>query len=165
MGCWCGCLSRARCRVFAYGPADATAIPKPHRLLPHLDPDWFYLSGTGLSRLPWKKRPLNGCAVVEVVVILATSVQRPDHRECRCATLLRPDHRECRWATLLRLDHRECRRTIKSADVLPCYAQTRECRCATLLRLDHRECGFATLQRPDHRECGCCQAAWISVEF
>jgi len=36
------------------GPADATAIPKPHRLLPHLNPDWFYLSGTGLSSLSWK---------------------------------------------------------------------------------------------------------------
>jgi len=31
--------------------ADSTAIPKPHNLLPHLNPDWFYLSGTGLPRL------------------------------------------------------------------------------------------------------------------
>jgi len=30
---------------------NATAIPKPHRILPHLNPDWFYLSGTGLPRL------------------------------------------------------------------------------------------------------------------
>ena len=44
-------LSGARCRLFAYGPADATAIPKPHHLLPHLNPDWFYPFGTGLSRL------------------------------------------------------------------------------------------------------------------
>ena len=31
-------------------------IPKPHYLLPHLNPGWFYLSGTsnGLSRLSWK---------------------------------------------------------------------------------------------------------------
>jgi len=36
-------------------------IPKPHRLLPHLNPDWFYLSGTGLPRCGWK-RPLNGCS-------------------------------------------------------------------------------------------------------
>jgi len=36
-------------------PADATAIPKPHRLLPHLNPDWFYVSGTGLPRLSWKR--------------------------------------------------------------------------------------------------------------
>jgi len=24
--------------------------PKPHHLLPHLNPDWFYLPGTGLPR-------------------------------------------------------------------------------------------------------------------
>ena len=41
--------------LFAYGPADVTAIPKPHHLLPHLNPDWFYLSGTGLPRLSWKR--------------------------------------------------------------------------------------------------------------
>jgi len=45
MRCWCGHLSGVRCRLFAYGPADATAISKPHHLLPHLHPDWFYLSG------------------------------------------------------------------------------------------------------------------------
>ena len=43
MGCWCGCLSGARCRL-AYVPADATAT---HCLLPQYNPDWFYLSGTG----------------------------------------------------------------------------------------------------------------------
>jgi len=41
VGYWCGYLSGARCRLFAYGPADATAISKPHHLLPHLNPDWF----------------------------------------------------------------------------------------------------------------------------
>ena len=58
MRCWYGYLSGARCRLFAYGPADATAIPKSHHLLPHLNPDWFYLSGTGLRRLSWKR---GGC--------------------------------------------------------------------------------------------------------
>ena len=29
MRCWCGCLSGARCRLFAYGPADATASQNP----------------------------------------------------------------------------------------------------------------------------------------
>ena len=44
------CLQRgANC---LYGPADATAVPKLHNLLPHLNPDWFYLSDTGLPRLP-----------------------------------------------------------------------------------------------------------------
>jgi len=38
-----GYLSGAMCR-FAYGPADATAT---HCLLLQLNPDWFYLSGTG----------------------------------------------------------------------------------------------------------------------
>ena len=55
MWCWCGYLFGARCKLFAYGPADATAIPKPHHLLPHLNPHWFYLSGTGLPRLSWKR--------------------------------------------------------------------------------------------------------------
>jgi len=53
--CWCAHLTGARCRLFAYGPADATAIPKPHHLLSRLNPDWFYLSGTGLPRLSWKR--------------------------------------------------------------------------------------------------------------
>jgi len=55
MRCWCGYLPGARCRLFAYVPADATAIPKPHRLLPHLNPDRYYLSGTGSLRLSWKR--------------------------------------------------------------------------------------------------------------
>ena len=37
MRCWCGYLSAARCSLFAYGPFDATAISKPHHLLPHLN--------------------------------------------------------------------------------------------------------------------------------
>jgi len=55
MRCWCGYLSRERCRLFAYGSADATAVLKPHHLLPRLNPDWFYLSGAGLPRLSWKR--------------------------------------------------------------------------------------------------------------
>jgi len=54
MRCWCGCLSWARCRLFAYGPADATAIPKPHHLLPHWSPEWFDLSGISWPRGSWK---------------------------------------------------------------------------------------------------------------
>ena len=29
MGCWCGYLAEARCRLFASGPADATAFQNP----------------------------------------------------------------------------------------------------------------------------------------
>jgi len=48
-------LSTIIIRLFAYGPADATASQNPLISLPHLNPDWFYLSGTGLPRLSWKK--------------------------------------------------------------------------------------------------------------
>ena len=41
MRCWCGYLSGVKCRLFAYGPADAIAVPKPHHLFPDLNPDWF----------------------------------------------------------------------------------------------------------------------------
>ena len=41
MRSWCGYLSEAKCTLFAYGLADATAIPKPHHLLPDLNPDFF----------------------------------------------------------------------------------------------------------------------------
>ena len=29
--------------------------PTIHHLLPHLNPDWLYLAGTGLTRLFWKR--------------------------------------------------------------------------------------------------------------
>ena len=62
MRCWCGYLSGARCRLFAYGPADVADIPNPHHLLPHLNPEWFYLSGAGLyPEVVLEKRPLSGC--------------------------------------------------------------------------------------------------------
>jgi len=41
-------------------------IPKPNHLLPHLNPDWSYLSGTGLPRLSRKKGRLNGLVVVVI---------------------------------------------------------------------------------------------------
>jgi len=34
MRCWCGYLPGASSRLFAHALADATAIPKPHHLLP-----------------------------------------------------------------------------------------------------------------------------------
>jgi len=45
-------VSGARCTLFAYVPADA---PKPHHLLPHLNPDWFYLFGRGHPGCPGKE--------------------------------------------------------------------------------------------------------------
>ena len=53
-----------RCRLLAYGPADATVIPKPHHLLPHVNTDWFYLSVPCLPRLSWKKKAVKRTGVV-----------------------------------------------------------------------------------------------------
>ena len=44
--------------------------PKDHHLLPHLNPDWFYLSGTGLARLSLKSGRKTGAVVVVVVVVV-----------------------------------------------------------------------------------------------
>ena len=67
-----------------YRPADATAIPKPHHLLPHLNPDWFYLSGIGLPRLYWKRGREMG--VVVLVVVIAMYVH---HLGLYCIVFLR----------------------------------------------------------------------------
>ena len=39
------CILSSRCHC----------ILKPHHFLPHFNPDWFYLSGTSLPRLSWKR--------------------------------------------------------------------------------------------------------------
>jgi len=49
---WPGYLSGARCKWFAYGPADAT--PTPSSLAP-VKSRMVYLSGAGLPRLFWKR--------------------------------------------------------------------------------------------------------------
>ena len=45
----------------------------PQHLLPHLNPDLFHLSGTGLSRLSWKRGRKTGVVVVVVVAAAALS--------------------------------------------------------------------------------------------
>ena len=59
MRCWCGYLSGARCRLFAYGPADATAkiatVPKSHHLLPYFNPHWFHLLVLAYPGCPGKE--------------------------------------------------------------------------------------------------------------
>jgi len=49
---WRGYLYEARCKLFAYGPADATAIPSS---LAPVKSRMVYLSGAGLAGLSWKK--------------------------------------------------------------------------------------------------------------
>jgi len=60
MRCWCGSLSEARCILFAYGPADAIAIPKPHYFPLSLAsfksrlvlPFWYRLAQVVLEKRP-----------------------------------------------------------------------------------------------------------------
>jgi len=42
---------------------------KPHHLLPHLNSDWFYFSGTGLPRLSWKRGRQTDVGLVVVLVV------------------------------------------------------------------------------------------------
>jgi len=72
MTCCCGYLSGTRCKLFTYGPA--IAIPKPYHLLPHLNRDWFYLSGAGLPRCLGKEAVKRVYTVVVVVVIVVVVV-------------------------------------------------------------------------------------------
>jgi len=65
-GFWCGYLSGARCRLFAYNPAYAIVIPKSHHLLPHLNPDWF----RGFTFLVPAYPGSPGKEAVKVVVVL-----------------------------------------------------------------------------------------------
>jgi len=52
MRCWHGYLSGAKCKWFAYVPADASAIPSS---LASLKCRMVYLFGTGFPRLSWKR--------------------------------------------------------------------------------------------------------------
>jgi len=49
--------------LFAYGPADATAVPKAHNLWIHLNLDWFYLN-----------QVVQGVVVIVVVVVVVVAV-------------------------------------------------------------------------------------------
>jgi len=61
-GVWCGYLSAVRCRLFAYSPANTTAIPKPPPSLASFKsrlvlPFWFQL-----TQIVLEKRLLNRCS-------------------------------------------------------------------------------------------------------
>jgi len=66
-GVWRGYLFGAKCKCFAYGPADAATTPSP---LAPVKSRMVYLSGAGLPRLTWKKR-----RQTDVVVVVSTKVQ------------------------------------------------------------------------------------------
>jgi len=67
MGYWRGSLSGVWCKWFAYGPADATAIPSS---LASVRSWMVYLSGVGLPRLSWKKAVIRMCVCVCVYVCM-----------------------------------------------------------------------------------------------
>jgi len=55
MGYWCGYLSAVKCRLFADGPADATAIPTPPSSFASFNsrpvsPFWYWLTQVVLER-------------------------------------------------------------------------------------------------------------------
>ena len=54
MRCWCGYVW-SEVQIDCIWSSWCHCIPKPHHLLPHLNPDWFYLSGTSLPRLSWER--------------------------------------------------------------------------------------------------------------
>ena len=49
---------------------------------PHLNPDWFYLSGTGLPRLSWKRGRKTGVVVVLQAVMFSSVLQCTKLQQC-----------------------------------------------------------------------------------
>ena len=74
MSCLCGHLSGTKCRLFAYGQADATAPKIPKSLASFKSrlvlPFWYQLNQVVL-----KKRPLNWCSSSSVYCVLFLSVK------------------------------------------------------------------------------------------
>ena len=66
MRSWCDYRSAVRCKWFAYGPANATATPSSLASLKSiLVLHFWYL----LTQVAWKKRLLDGCLSVCVILI------------------------------------------------------------------------------------------------
>jgi len=82
------CLSGGMCRLFAYGPADATAVPKPRHLLPDLSPDRFLPFWYRLIQVVLEKRPLNGCSSSSSSVAASLSWVLPDISDAPSVLLL-----------------------------------------------------------------------------
>jgi len=61
---WCGYLTAATCKLFAYGPADVTAGQKLGHLLPHLNPRLVLPFWYQLTQADVEKRPINRCSSI-----------------------------------------------------------------------------------------------------
>jgi len=68
MRCWRGYLSGARCKLFAYNPADATATRSSHA---PVKSGMVYLSGAGLPQVVLEQRPLNRCSSISSSSIMS----------------------------------------------------------------------------------------------
>jgi len=62
MRCWCGYLSGARCRLFAYGPPDATSFRKTPLSLDSFKSGLVLLFLYRLTQVVLEKGLLNGCS-------------------------------------------------------------------------------------------------------
>jgi len=89
---------------------------RPHRLLPHLNPDWFYLSGSVLPRLSWKRSCYTGvvvAAAAAVAVVVVTYLLIPpralilllklDHSSHHCSVLFFNRPRSKAWTHFVHL--------------------------------------------------------------
>jgi len=85
MRCWCGYLSGARCRLFAYGPADAYCLCQPEtpsslasfksRLVL---PFWYQLIQVALEKR------LNGCSCGSKIIQQTLLRDVNNRTNCRC---------------------------------------------------------------------------------
>ena len=100
--CWCGYLSGVRCRLFVYGPADATAIPKTPSSLASFKSRLVLPFCYRLTHVVLAKRPLNGCSSSSLY-LLHCSVYR-------CCT--QPSVLACPYQVLAEI-HKQNRNIIK----------------------------------------------------
>jgi len=77
---WHGYLSGARCKWFAYCPADASATPWS---LAPVKSRMVYVSGARLPRLSWK-RPLNRCSSTWILLVAADKMFYVYHFNAFC---------------------------------------------------------------------------------
>jgi len=79
MRCWCGYLSGASCRLFAYGPGDATASQNAIISgLIYIQTHFTFL----LLAYPGflEKRPLNGCSSISSMCVVSLQVSDVKYR-------------------------------------------------------------------------------------
>ena len=88
---WCGYLSGARCKLFAYGPADATASPSSFAPLKFRT---VYLCGSGLHRLSWKKAVKTHVVVVVHDFLCTDNAAKPSSKHC-CHSASVTTHQAC----------------------------------------------------------------------